>query len=74
MDILMTYWNSVWRSAVSRTEHAAQSHTADEWAAYDRSLAKGNPSAGLIDSKMSRHPLRPSASVINLDLRRRAGR
>jgi hypothetical protein len=74
MDILMTYWNSVWRSAVSAVERPSQSHTADEWAAYDRSLAKSNPSASLIHSKMSRHPLRPSASVVNLDLRRRAGR
>ena len=43
MDILATYWNSVWCSAVERRDLVDGDHTSDEWAAYERSLQRANP-------------------------------
>jgi len=41
MDILMMYWDSVWRTAlVGIADHAPQYRTFGEWAAYKRSLKR----------------------------------
>ena len=58
MDILITYWNSVWRDAVHAAHDKPHGPTADEWAAYDRSL--------------KRDVLRPNPAenVVSLDSRR----
>ena len=44
MDILMISWNSVWRSAIRAPHFPPRTHTADEWAAFNRSLKRRNPS------------------------------
>ena len=48
MDILMTYWNSVWRTALERPAHATQSHSPGEWAAFRRSAKRSSPLALLL--------------------------
>ena len=69
MDILMTYWNSVWRTAVTSLDHTPHSHSIDEWAAYDRSLQRPNP---ISDSKERGVPdPSPSAQILPLDSTRR---
>ena len=48
MDILMTYWNSVWRTALERPEHAKESHSPGEWAAFRRRAKRSSPLALLL--------------------------
>ena len=60
MDILITYWNSVWRSTVDAAHNTPHGPTADEWAAYERSLERDIPR------------LNPGEKVVSLDRRRAA--
>ncbi len=48
MDILMVFWNSVWRNTMRAIDQAPPKHSAEEWAAYARSLQRRNPSEGLV--------------------------
>lgn len=67
MDILITYWNSVWRNAVHAAHNAPHGPTADEWAAYERSLKRDTvrqSSVGSTDLSSS------SGTVVSLDSRR----
>lgn len=69
MDILMTYWNSVWRTAVTSLDHTSQSHSMDEWAAYDRSLRRPNPISDSMEREVP--DASPSAQILHLDSMRR---
>lgn len=58
MDILMVFWNSVWRNTMRAIDHAPPKHSAEEWAAYSRSLERRSP----IERATRRAPLqRPAA-------------
>ena len=50
MDILMTYWKSVWRTESSKLyhSHAEQEHSADEQVAYRRQMGKTGPGTNLM--------------------------
>ena len=53
MDILITYWNSVWRDAVHAAHDKPHGPTADEWAAYERSLERDKPRLNLAENVVS---------------------
>jgi len=40
MDILMTYWNHVWKQVVMDSEHSFRNHSKEEMRAFERSRGR----------------------------------
>lgn len=68
MDILMTYWNSVWRTPGPGLGQSSRKHSLDDWAAYDRSLKRNNPIISLLRGKGS--DAAAPESVVRIERRR----